>query len=317
VSHAIVAESLRKRYGSTLAVADVSLRVAEGEIFGLIGPNGAGKSTTVRILATLTRPDAGRACVVGFDVTRRTREVRGAIGYVAQGSHADAYLSGRENLALQARMQRLGRAEAHARATELLERVGLESVADRLVATYSGGLRRRLDLAMALVHRPRVLFLDEPTTGLDPEARSALWAELAQLAQEQTLTVLLTTHYLEEADRLAGRVAIVARGTVIAEGAPDELKQALQGDSVTFGVRGRAAGALSTVRAVDGVEGARLIGGLLTARVDQGARALPAILTALDRRGIEVDSATMTRPTLDDVYLHLTGSTVARDNAAG
>ena len=316
MSDAIVAESLRKQYGSTLAVASVSLRVVEGEVFGLLGPNGAGKSTTMRMLTTLTRPDAGRARVAGYDVARQTRQVRCAIGYVAQGSHADAYLSGRENVALQARAQRLPRADARVRAAELLDLVSLAAAADRLVATYSGGMRRRLDVAMALVHRPRVLFLDEPTTGLDPDARRALWAELAQLAREQTLTVLLTTHYLEEADRLAGRVAIVSRGAVIAEGPPDELKRALHGDSVALSLQGNAAGALSAVRAVDEVEQARLDGDVLTARVRHGSRALPPILSALERRGIEVDSATMTGPTLDDVYLHLTGSTFAADDAA-
>jgi ABC-2 type transport system ATP-binding protein len=317
MTDAIAADALRKRYGTTEAVADISLRVVEGEIFALLGPNGAGKSTTVRILATLTPPDAGQARVAGFDVVRQARHVRAAIGYVAQTSQADDYLTGCENLVVQARAQRRSRREAARRAAELLDVIGLTDTGDRLVATYSGGMRRRLEIAMGIVHGPRVLFLDEPTTGLDPEARAGMWDELARLAQQQTLTILLTTHYLEEADRLAQRVAIVSRGRVIAEGRPDDLKRHLRGDAVT--VATRAVAAREVLAAVSGVNAMRDVNvedGVLRARVPHGPSALPAILAALERRGVEVDSATIARPTLDDVYLHVTGSAFEHDDLA-
>src|SRR6266516_5346916 len=207
----IAVEGLEKRYGHVEALAGVSFSVREGEVFGLLGPNGAGKSTTVRILCTLTRPDAGRAEVAGHDVLRSPGAVRRSIGYVPQESGIDTYGTGRENLTLQGRIQGLGGAALRRRVDELLELVGISDAADRVVKGYSGGMKRRLDIALGLVHRPSVLFLDEPTTGLDPEARAAMWEELDALAQREGLTILLTTHYLEEADQLASRLAIVSR----------------------------------------------------------------------------------------------------------
>jgi ABC-2 type transport system ATP-binding protein len=313
---AIVVDELRKRYGLVEAVAGVSFRVGEGEIFGLLGPNGAGKSTTVRVLATLTRPDAGRALVAGHDVVRETSAVRAAIGYVAQSSHADAYLTGRENLVIQARAHGLSRRDSDERAEELLALIELTEARHRLVETYSGGMRRRLDIAMGIVHRPRVLFLDEPTTGLDPEARSAIWSELARLARTQTLTILLTTHYLEEADRLAARISIISNGRVVAEGAPDDLKQRLGGDTVTVRISAADSSVVDAVLALPDVHEARLEANLLRAWVGHSASALPAILAILDRRGIDVEAAAMSRPTLDDVYLHLTGRSFEREHAS-
>src|SRR5213592_3489137 len=228
----IVAEELRKRYGEVQALDGVSFGVREGEVFGLLGPNGAGKSTTVRVLVTLTHPDSGRASVAGHDVRREQNAVRRTIGYVPQDSGVDQFGTGRENLMLQGRVQGMGGADLRARTDELLELVGITHAADRIVRTYSGGMRRRLDVALGLVHRPRVLFLDEPTTGLDPEARVAMWDEVGRLAQQESLTILLTTHYLEEADELADRLAIVSRGRIVAEGPPEHLKRALQGDAV-------------------------------------------------------------------------------------
>ena len=224
-----MARHLAKRYGPVDAITDVSFAVAAGEVVCLLGPNGAGKSTTVRILATLARADAGRAIVAGHDVRTRPRSVRSSIGYVAQHAGTDDYLTGRENLLVQAAAHRMRRPAAVRRTAELLGVIGLAGAADRIVRTYSGGMRRRLEIAMGLVHDPSVLFLDEPTTGLDPEARTALWRELARLRSERELSILLTTHYLDEADRIADRIVIISHGRVITEGTPNALKSQLTG----------------------------------------------------------------------------------------
>ena len=305
---AIVAEELRKRYKDVQAMDGVSFAVREGEVFGLLGPNGAGKSTTVRTLATLTQPDSGRALVAGEDVVRHPNRVRRAIGYVAQDSGVDWEATGRENLMLQGRIHGLGGAPLRLRVEELLELVGLRDAADRIARGYSGGMKRRLDIAIGLVHRPRVLFLDEPTTGLDPEARAAMWVEVERLAAAESLTILLTTHYLEEADRLAERVAIVSKGMIVAEGTPEKLKRDLRGESVSVELaeqNGRVAEAERIVAGI-GTE-VKVDGQLLRARVPNGAQAIPVILGALDDAGIEVASVTTARPSLDDVYLHYTG----------
>ena len=302
-------DGLEKTYPKGVKALDgVSFTVREGEIFGLLGPNGAGKSTTVRILATLTKPDAGRAEVAGHDVAREADRVRRTIGYVPQQSGVDREATGRENLMLQGHVQGLGGAALRRRVDELLELLGLRDAADRIVRTYSGGMKRRLDVGLGLVHRPRVVFLDEPTTGLDPEARAAMWEELARLAEQETLTILLTTHYLEEADRLADRLAIVSRGSVAAEGTPEELKRKLQGDAVTVELAdGRGDDAAAAVRALAQVNEAKADGKILRTRVENGGAAVPGIVSALEARGIAVASVTMARPSLDDVYLHVTG----------
>ena len=258
---AIAVEGLEKRYGEVQALAGVSFVVHEGEVFGLLGPNGAGKSTTVRVLATLTRPDAGRAEIAGKDVLREPGEVRRRFGYVAQESGIDTYATGRENLTLQGRIQGLGGAKLRSRVDTLLELMGLSDAANRVVSGYSGGMKRRLDIALGLVHSPPVLFLDEPTTGLDPEARVALWAELGNLARLETLTILLTTHYLEEADVLADRLAIVSRGRIVVEGTPEALKQTLRGDAVIVELSdGAGPRAVEVVREIAGVHEAALEG---------------------------------------------------------
>jgi len=305
---AIVVDDLRKRYGEVQALDGVTFAVREGEVFGLLGPNGAGKSTTVRVLVTLTRADSGSASVQGHDVRREQNAVRKAIGYVPQDSGVDGFGTGRENVLLQGRVQGMGGRDLKGRADELLELVGIADAADRVVRTYSGGMRRRLDIALGLVHRPRVLFLDEPTTGLDPEARVAMWEEVGRLAQAEALTILLTTHYLEEADQLADRLAIVSQGKVVVEGTPAELKAGLQGDAVHVEL---ANGAVSAAQGVLASVGARpeqvLDGRTVVARVENGGRALPGIISALDGAGIGVESVSVSRPSLDDVYLHYTG----------
>ncbi len=312
---AILVEGLEKRYGDVVALAGVSFVVREGEIFGLLGPNGAGKSTTVRILATLTRPDAGRAEVAGHDVRREPGAVRRAIGYVPQDSGIDQFGTGRENLMLQGRIQGMGGRELRARVDELLELVGLAEAADRIVKGYSGGMRRRLDVALGLVHRPRVLFLDEPTTGLDPEARVQMWEEVGRLKREANLTILLTTHYLEEADELADRLAIVSRGQVVVEGTPSALKAQLRGDAVHLElVDGQVEEALGIVQRLGGAPENVVDGRILVARVEHGGRALPGILSALEQAGIGVASVSLSRPSLDDVYLHYTGREFAAED---
>ena len=320
---AIEAHGLVKTYpsrgkpGGVRALDGLDIAVRRGSVFALLGPNGAGKSTAVKILTTLARPDAGTASVDGADVLRRPDRVRRAIGVVAQRSGCDPTATGRENLVLQARLYGLG-GEARARAEEMLARLGLTDVAGRLVKTYSGGMRRRLDVALGLVHRPTVLFLDEPTTGLDPEARAALWAEIGRLAGEEGLTVLLTTHYLEEADRLAGRLAIVDQGRVVTEGTPDALKGELHGDAVQLELAEAADPevARTALAALPGVRDVLVAGRAVSARGDDGAAAVPGVLAALERAGVPVVSVTVARPSLDDVYLRYTGRRYGEAQAA-
>ena len=305
---AIVAEELHKQYKDVQALDGVSFAVREGEVFGLLGPNGAGKSTTVRVLTTLTLPDSGRAVVAGEDVARHPDRVRHSIGYVAQDSGVDWEATGRENLLLQGRIHGMAGKPLHTRVEELLELVGLRDASERVSRGYSGGMKRRLDIAIGLVHRPRVLFLDEPTTGLDPEARAALWVEVERLAAAESLTILLTTHYLEEADRLAERVAIVSQGKVVVEGRPEDLKRDLQGESVTVELPEGNGHVAEAQRVLAGLTGdIHVDGQSVRARVPNGAEAIPRILGALDDAGIPVAAVTTARPSLDDVYLHYTG----------
>ena len=282
-------------------------------MFALLGPNGAGKSTAVKILTTLAKPDAGRATVAGIDVIANPDRVRRTIGVVAQGSAVDIQATGRENLRLQGQIHGLrsrppGALEA--RVQELLERFGLAEAADRVARGYSGGMQRRLDIAMALVHDPAVLFLDEPTTGLDPEVRAEMWAEIARLADKKGKSVLLTTHYLEEADQLAERIAIVDRGKVVAQGTPDELKRELRGDAIHVDLEreynGTVTRALTDLASVRDVS---VDGRTLRARADDGGRAVPLVLGALESHGVAVTSVRVARPSLDDVYLKYTGRT--------
>jgi ABC-2 type transport system ATP-binding protein len=300
----IEADGLVKTYGKGVkALDELSFTAAEGTVFALLGPNGAGKSTAVKILTTLTVPDSGRASVLGLDVVAAPDAVRRAIGVVAQGSGVDVQATGRENLRLQGQLHGLRGQGLERRVAELLDRFGLADAADRIARGYSGGMQRRLDIAMALVHDPAVLFLDEPTTGLDPEVRAEVWDAVADLGK----TVLLTTHYLEEADRLADTVAIVDHGRVVASGSPDALKAELRGDAIHIELAGEVNGALEGL----GLRDVVLDGGMLHARADDGGRAIPAVLQALEARGVAVASVRVARPSLDDVYLQHTGRTLA------
>ena len=306
--HAIEAEGLVKAYGDVRALDGLSLAVPAGTILGLLGPNGAGKSTTVRILTTLSRPDAGAARVAGHDVLSDPGAVRRAIGCVGQRAGVDLEATGAENLILQGRLHGMRGRELAARAAELLDQFGLTQASGRVVKTYSGGMQRRLDIAMALVHRPQVLFLDEPTTGLDPEVRAEMWREIERLTRDEGLSILLTTHYLEEADRLASELAIVDRGRMVAGGTPEALKAELRGDSIHVELGFAANGAVHA--ALDPLAGIRELvieGTSLRARADEGARAVPAVLGALEAGGIDVASVTVSRPSLDDVYLRHAG----------
>jgi ABC-2 type transport system ATP-binding protein len=314
---AIVVQDLRKRYGEVQALDGVSFAVREAEVFALLGPNGAGKSTTVRSLVTLTTPDSGSASVGGHDVLREQNAVRRVIGYVPQDSGVDELGTGRENMMLQGRVQGMSGKDLRARTGTLLELVGITDAADRIVKTYSGGMRRRLDIALGLVHRPRVLFLDEPTTGLDPEARVVMWDEVSRLAQAESLTILLTTHYLEEADQLADRLAIVSQGQVVVEGTPGELKAGLRGDAVHVEVENDVVGEAERVLAAVGAAPEQVLEGrTIVSRVENGGRALPGIISALETAGIAVASVSLSRPSLDDVYLHFTGREFASEDRA-
>jgi ABC-2 type transport system ATP-binding protein len=307
---AVAADALVKTYpGGVRALDGLSLAVEPGEVFGLLGPNGAGKSTIIKILTTLARPDSGTAWVAGHDVLRTPDRVRRVIGVVAQRSGADPMATGRDNLMLQGRLYGLTGAPLRRRVGELIERFDLAEAAGRAVRTYSGGMQRRLDVALGLVHRPRVLFLDEPTTGLDPQARAAMWAEISRLAADDSLAIVLTTHYLDEADRLAARLAIVDKGSVVAEGAPEALKGELRGDAIHLQLRDAHDEPLvrSLIEPIEHVREVSVDGTRVSARADDGAAAVPAVLAALDRAGLPVAAVTVARPSLDDVYLRYAG----------
>jgi ABC-2 type transport system ATP-binding protein len=310
MTNAIEADGLVKTYrGGVRALDGVSFEVGAGTVFGLLGPNGAGKSTTVKILTTLSRPNEGDARVLGIDVLRQPDRVRRVIGVVGQRSGVDREATGRENLRLQGQLFGMGGRALERRVGDLLERFGLVEAADRIAKTYSGGMQRRLDIALGLVNEPKILFLDEPTTGLDPEVRAGMWEEITRLAREQSISILLTTHYLEEADHLAERLVIVDRGRVVAEGTPQQLKGELRGDAVHVELADgesdrRIAGAL---QGLGDVRDVAIDGRTLRARTDDGARAVPVLLQTLDSHGIRAASVTVARPSLDDVYLRYTG----------
>jgi ABC-2 type transport system ATP-binding protein len=313
MTHAIEATDLVKKYGDVTALDGLSFAVPAGTVFGLLGPNGAGKSTTIRILTTLSTATSGTATVAGLDVVAKPTDVRRAIGVVTQKSGTDPQATGRENLLLVAHIHGMRGRAAKERVDELLALFDLTAAANRLVKQYSGGMQRKLDVAMGLVHRPSVLFLDEPTTGLDPQARSEMWAEIARLARHERLTILLTTHYLEEADHLADHLVIVDRGRLVAQGSPEELKSELRGDAVVIDLSPDAS--VDAARtAIEGMPGTREItvsGRTIRTRVDHGASAVPAALAALERSAVAVAAVTVARPALDDVYLRHTGRTFA------
>ncbi len=306
--------TFKARKAPVEAVRGVDLVVEAGEIFGFLGPNGAGKTTTLRMLATLLTPTSGEATVAGADLRRQPQEVRERIGYVPQGGSTDPAETGRGELVIQGRLYGMSKPEAVARAREILAALDLESAADRPTATYSGGMRRRLDVGLGIVHRPQVLFLDEPTTGLDPQARARMWDEI-RLLREGGTAVFLTTHYLEEADALADRLAIIDNGKIVAKGTADELKRQVAGDVVTLGVNGATERVLETIRLQSFVREASGGDGTVRLYVENGETAVPLLLRLLDGAGLEASSIALHRPSLDDVFLRQTGRSL-RDEAA-
>jgi len=314
----IVTHDLRRTFKSRKseveAVRGVDLSVGAGEIFGFLGPNGAGKTTTLRMLATLLTPSSGEATVAGADLRRAPQQVRQRIGSVPQGGSTDPAETGRGELVLQGRLYGMNKSDAQARAAEVLAALDLDTAADRTTSTYSGGMKRRLDVGLGIVHKPSVLFLDEPTTGLDPQARARMWEEIRLLRAGGT-TVFLTTHYLEEADALADRLAIIDHGVIVAEGTADDLKRQVAGDVVTLVVNGAPEHVLEAVRRQSFVREATSEDGVVRLYVDRGETAVPLLLRVLDGEGLEASSIALHRPSLDDVFLLQTGRSL-RDEAA-
>jgi ABC-2 type transport system ATP-binding protein len=304
-------KSFRSRDGRTKksvdAVRGVDLQVAEGEIFGFLGPNGAGKTTTLRMLATLMEPDGGQATVAGCDLRKEPGEVRRRIGYVAQGGSTWEESTAREELVLQGRMYGLSRSVAEKRAAKALDAFQLTEYADRRCKTYSGGQRRRVDIALGIIHEPKVVFLDEPTSGLDPQSRAHMWDEIRRLRSDG-MTIFLTTHYLDEADALCDRVSIIDHGQIVAEGTPDELKHEISGDVVLVGLGGPSSAAAKLLDAEPFVRKLEVVDDrALRLYVDEGATAIPQIMRVMDHAGTALRSIELHRPSLDDVFLTKTG----------
>jgi ABC-2 type transport system ATP-binding protein len=308
-------KSFRSRKATVEAVRGVDLRVDEGEIFGFLGPNGAGKTTTLRMLATLLSPDGGEATIAGVDLRRSPGEVRRRIGYVAQGGCTWDEVSAREELVYQARLYGVAKAEARRRAEHAIQAFQLVAFADRPTKTYSGGQRRRVDIALGVIHQPRVVFLDEPTTGLDPQSRAHMWDEVRRL-RDEGMSVFITTHYLDEADALCDRIAIMDHGEIVAEGTSADLKREIAGDVVTVGLNGAAAKAAALLEGEAYVKKIETVDNGLRLYVDAGATAIPHILRTLDASSIVLGSIELHRPSLDDVFLAKTGRSL-RDSAEG
>ena len=307
-SFAIWAEGLARSFGNVRAVDGVDLAVPFGEIYGFLGPNGAGKTTVIRMLITLLSPTAGAARVAGYDLVSQPSEVRLRIGAAQQEAALDNKQTGRELLRLQGRIYGLSGSAVDQRIGELTDLVDIGEAMDRLIGTYSGGMKRRLDLAAALIHRPVVLFLDEPTTGLDPISRARIWEEIRRINEEMDVTIFLTTQYLEEADVLAHRVGIIDSGKLAAEGAPAELKRARGADLIVVRLEGDVEEAVAALGSVPQVERVEAHGQELTVSVSNGASLISAVALALDRRGVQVQELTLRTPTLDDVFLQVTGA---------
>jgi ABC-2 type transport system ATP-binding protein len=314
---ALRARQLAKSYGDVRALDGVDLDVAEGDFFGLLGPNGAGKSTLINILATMQLPTAGAAEVAGFDVVRQPKEVRQRIGVVFQDPSLDEELTARENLVFHARLYKVPRADREARIEELLRIVELADRQHDVVKTYSGGMRRRLELVRGLLHRPRVLFLDEPTLGLDPQTRTHIWDYIRRLNREERITMLLTTHYMDEADQLCRRIAIIDRGRIVAEGAPAELKARLGGDVVYLDLNGATPTLVPVLEAVPAVRRVTATENGLQLEVGEGATALPPILDAVRGQGVPVRSVRLQPVTLQDVFIRLTGRAIREEAMDG
>ncbi len=314
---AVVARGIERHFGDKRAVAGVDLTVEAGEVYGFLGPNGAGKSTLTRVLCTLLAPTRGSAQVAGHDVVTDATAVRLRIGVALQEAALDDKQTGLEMLRLQGRFYGLTTRETAQRVAQLRELIDIGDALDDRVATYSGGMKRRLDVALALVHNPEVLFLDEPTTGLDPLSRAAVWAEIRRLNRDLGMTVFLTTQYLEEADALAGRVGIINRGLIVAEGTPEELKRTIGTDVVVVDVADRPATARTALADVGGIRSIDVDAHRLMISVEDGAQAISPVALALDRSGIRVRELALRRPTLDDVFFRVTGERIGDDDEQG
>ena len=308
--HAVYAEGLVRHFNGARAVDGVELRIPAGEIYGFLGPNGAGKSTTVRMLCTLLAPTGGRALVAGYDVATQPGQVRLRIGAALQEAALDPKQTGTELLRLQGRLYGMSSRELSRRMTELGDLIELGDALGRPIGTYSGGMKRRLDLAAALIHDPEVLFLDEPTTGLDPASRARVWAEIRRLNQQLGMTIFLTTQYLEEADELAHRVGIIDHGRIVTEGTPAELKRSVGSDVIVARVDGDAARVRQVVAAVPGVRSLEAHGNELVIATSDGAAVISPVAVALAGSGVAVRDLTLRTPTLDDVFLELTGTRI-------
>ncbi|AHC51332.1 ABC transporter ATP-binding protein [Sulfolobus acidocaldarius SUSAZ] len=311
----IEAINLTKRFGKFTAVDHVSFKVLEGEIFGFLGPNGAGKSTTVKMLTTVLRPSEGTGIVNGYDIVKQPSLVRRSIGVVPQEFTADEDLTGWENIMMMAGLYGIPKDIANERGKELLELVELTNAANRKVETYSGGMRRRLEIAMSLISRPKILFLDEPTIGLDAQTRVSIWKYILELKKEQGMTIFVTTHYLEEADNYADRIAIIDHGKIIAIGSPKELKDKIGGDIISLSTSDNEL-AQQYIKAVEGVKELKVMDGMIRVKVERGEEIAPKIMEELIKKGIKVGKLYITEPTLDEVYMEYTGRKM-RDQEAG
>jgi ABC-2 type transport system ATP-binding protein len=312
---AIRTTALGRKFGEFTAVEAVDLEISTGEIYGFLGPNGAGKSTMVRMLCTLLAPSSGAATVAGFDIETQPGDVRLRIGVALQDAALDPKQTGRELLRLQGLLYGLPKSAMAKRVSELGELIDLTDALDRPIGTYSGGMKRRLDLVAALVHNPEILFLDEPTTGLDPVSRTSVWAEVRRLNDELGMTIFLTTQYLEEADELCGRVGIIDRGRIVAEGSPDELKRSVGADVIIARVDGDAARLVPIIQALDGVQNVEAHGSELVIATDNGSAAISPVAVALNDCDAKVRDLTLRTPTLDDVFLEMTGTHIERADA--
>ena len=315
MSAALQARALTRRFGDNVAVAGLDLEVAAGEIYGFLGPNGAGKSTTVRMLTTLLLPSAGTATVAGFDVRNDADKVRLRIGVALQEAALDPKQTGREFLDMQGRLYGLSAADRRRRVSELLVLVDIGEAIDQRIGTYSSGMKRRLDVAAALVHEPEVLFLDEPTTGLDPSSRAAVWDEVRRLNEQRGVTIFLTTQYLEEADALADRVGIIAKGRIVAEGTPTDLKRSVGSDVIIAkGQPGDTERIKKVLESVEGVGSIEFAGGEVVISAANGAKTISPVAVALSDAGIAVEGLTLRTPTLDDVFFRVTGERMGEES---
>ncbi len=311
--YAIETRDLTKNFGSLLAVDKVSFMVNEGEIFGFLGPNGSGKTTTINMLTTLINPTSGLAKVSGFDVVKESDMVRRSLGLVPQDLTVDEDLTGRENIILQSKLYHVSRDVAKKRSEEVLNLVDLLDAADRKVDTYSGGMRKRLELAEGLIHYPKVLFLDEPTLGLDVQTRSVMWAYIKRLREEQKMTIFLTTHYMDEADKLCDRIAIIDHGKIITEGPPAKLKESLGGDLIEIELSEGTPELIHALSSISSVSGVERNGNIYRIRVTKSEEAIPSVLKTILHKNLDVKSVSLQKPSLDQVYLNYTGRSLRDD----